>query len=141
MVTESGELAETKGVKWLFHAAAVTGQITRGYRPIADVNVCVRNALEKVDSEESKARYEKGDEPRSILFPLFGTGQANADPEDSVLGLIGTVLAYLARTPETLLSDIWFLAFTDADVKVCTRVLESLPELTRIDPPKGTPES
>ena len=71
MVTGAGELERTNGVKKIFHAAAVTGQVGIGYSPIADIGICVLNELAGADADEFK-----GLELKSILFPLIGTGTA-----------------------------------------------------------------
>lgn len=71
LVTGSGELAKTHGVKKIFHVAAVQGQVTAGYAPVKDPGRCVTNALQKAAAEEYR---DAG--LHSILFPLLGTGHA-----------------------------------------------------------------
>jgi O-acetyl-ADP-ribose deacetylase (regulator of RNase III) len=77
IVTGAGELEKTHGVKKIFHAASVSGQVGVGYKPIADIGMCVSNSLEKIDSDEFKDL-----DLRSILFPLMGTGQARGSLEE-----------------------------------------------------------
>jgi hypothetical protein len=65
-----------------------------------------------------------------MLFPIFGAGQAGEDPEDAIGDLIKAVVAHFKRTPDTTVSRVYFLAFTDQDKDVCTRVLENMPGLS-----------
>lgn len=103
--TSSGELARSHGVKKIFHAAAAVGQISRGYRPITDISICVRRALELMDDVEFK---EAGLE--TILFPLIGAGTAGAGVDDAVDMVIQTSLAYLDRTPNSRVKGIYIIA-------------------------------
>ena len=123
VVTPSGRLNESNGVQWIFHAAAVIGQVGGGYQPIANVNRCVDNALKKADSPGFREKNARNVE--SILFPILGTGQAGADLEDTVSGLMQTALAYLLRSPQSTIRKVYFLALTDRDEEVCVRVLQS----------------
>lgn len=90
IVTGAGELEQGNGVKKIFHAAAVTGQPAQGYTPIADIGVCVRNALCKADADEFRTIQLE-----SILFPLLGTGEAGGDLEQKARELIDTAIAHL----------------------------------------------
>ena len=119
VVTPPGQLKE-RGVKWIFHAAAVQGQIGRGYRPIAHVSDCIRNALETANTP--KFRRSKC---RSILFPLFGTGTAGAKVNDTVKELIDTTINYLENDPAGAIKDIYFLALTDRQRDACLSALKN----------------
>jgi O-acetyl-ADP-ribose deacetylase (regulator of RNase III) len=127
VVTTAGKLRVTNDVQWIFHAASVLGQVSRGYTPIPNVTSCITNALRMADSEEFRAEHhEKFEKPvQSILFPILGTGQAGADPEDAVASLMHTARTYLEQTEDSTLKRVYFLAFTDRDEKICKRVLES----------------
>ncbi len=135
VVTGAGELTRTHGVRWIFHAAAVVGQVGKGYEPIPDQAACVVNALREVESEAFQERHRErfpDDEVRSIVMPLFGTGQARRDMEDAAADLFETVIAHFKRAREGTLSRVYFLAFDDETERVCTRVLENWPgELTK----------
>ncbi len=136
VVTGSGELANTNGVKWIFHAASVVGQIGSGYSSIANPSACVVNALKMTDTAAFKERHAEkyGELPvRSMIFPLIGTGQAGGDPEDAFAGLVQVAMEYLKRTPDTTIECVYFLAFTDADRDVCKRVLEFFPSLEPVE--------
>lgn len=71
--TTAGALEATNNVKWIFHVAAVIGQPLVGYRPIEQVDQCVKAALRLANHQDFA-----NDEIRSILFPIFGTGPGAA---------------------------------------------------------------
>lgn len=127
VVTTSGMLRETNRVNWIFHAASVIGQVGGGYHPIADVSACVNNALKRADSKSFRKRNRAQGLPevRTILFPLFATGQAHADLEDTIDVLMRTAKSYLTRTGGSTLQCVYFLAYTDRDYEACRRALES----------------
>jgi O-acetyl-ADP-ribose deacetylase (regulator of RNase III) len=102
--TDSGELRATNNVKRIFHAAAVTGQPGRGYRPIPDVGACVTSALELLDREGEVHGLE------SIAFPLLGSGSGGSSIRDALMPLISNTLAYLKANPRTRVRRICFLA-------------------------------
>ena len=64
--TGSGELLKSHNVKKIFHAAAVVGQVGRGYTPIARNCRMYSQCLKLVDSEEMASEIIQ-----SILFPLW----------------------------------------------------------------------
>jgi len=121
VVTGSGELKKTNGVKKIFHAAVVTGQVGIGYTPIADVGKCVRNALNKAD----KFRTLK-----SILFPLLGTGTARANVRDNARQLIGEAIGHLRTHDACPIQRICFLAWSEAHLEVCRDILDRSGDVT-----------
>jgi O-acetyl-ADP-ribose deacetylase (regulator of RNase III) len=102
--TGSGELLASNGVKRIFHAAAVTGQPRRGYRPIPDIGACVTNALELMDVEG------ESDGLASIAFPLMGTGVGGSPIPEAIRLLVKHSLAYLQKNPTTRVRRILLLA-------------------------------
>jgi O-acetyl-ADP-ribose deacetylase (regulator of RNase III) len=124
IATGSGELLRTHGVKKIFHAAAVFGQIGKGYSPIADMGVCVRNAL-KLANEELKA-----ENLRSILFPLMGTGTGRGALEPIVKQLIDAAIAYLEANPRCKIQEVYFLVWSQQELAACKNVLRQAPEAT-----------
>jgi O-acetyl-ADP-ribose deacetylase (regulator of RNase III) len=120
LMTPAGELKE-RGVKWIFHAAAVHGQLGKGYKPVPDVAECIRNALDAANSP--KCRKSKC---RSILFPLFGTGTAGAKVHNTVKELIDTAINYLENNPKNIIEDVYFLALTDRQRDACLNTLMSV---------------
>lgn len=124
--TSSGALAASHGVKRVFHAAAVDGQLGRGYRPIVDVSACVRGALELMDAP----RFE--DEGlETILFPLMGTGRAGGSLNDGMSMLIDTCLAYLDNVPESRTKGIYVIARIPRHLDSGIAALDRTPGLAR----------
>ena len=119
VVTGAGELEHDNGVKKIFHAAAVIGEVGRGYTPIRDIGTCVRNALQKADDPRLKNIGLK-----SILFPLIGTGNAKGDLEQKAPELIGAAIAHLEANPECRIERVYFLTWSEKELKVCQRALQ-----------------
>jgi O-acetyl-ADP-ribose deacetylase (regulator of RNase III) len=128
--TGAGELIKTNGVKKIFHAAAVRGQVGRGYLPIPDIYECVRNALELADSPELD-----NDDLHSIVFPLMGTGTTKMDPQEVANQLIDTAVTYLEENPNSKINKIFFLAYNQLDFELCKHTFVNDP---RIKTPEGT---
>jgi O-acetyl-ADP-ribose deacetylase (regulator of RNase III) len=128
--TGAGELTKTHNVKKIFHAAAVHGQVGRGYTPIKDIFVCVRNALELADSPELA-----NENIQSILFPLMGTGTTQVKPQDVADQLIDTAVAYFEDCPESRIKEVYFLAYNEQDLDLCKHKFIYDP---RIKTPEGT---
>ncbi|MBC8733455.1 macro domain-containing protein [Paraburkholderia sp. UCT2] len=125
IVTGAGELTRSHGVKKIFHAAAVVGQPGKGYTPIANIGMCVRNALEKIDSEELR-----GTQLKSIVFPLMGTGTSRGDLEPKASELIDAAIAHLIAHQECTVERVYFLTRTEQDLEVCQRILQEADEVT-----------
>ena len=126
IATGSGELEETNGVKKVFHAASVSGQVGPGYRHISDIGICVRNALNLADSKFADI------ELKSMLFPLMGTGTGRGELEEKARELIDAAISHLLCDPPGRIDHVYFLAWTDRDLAVCRRILDEAPELTRV---------
>lgn len=124
LVTGSGELERTHQVKKIFHVASVVGHVGNGYTPVPDLDRCVRNALSEANEPELRNAGL-----RSILFPLMGTGGGKGKLEEKAKDLIDAAISYLEETPETPLEEIYFLASTPKDLKVCQHILEESPDV------------
>ena len=106
--TGAGALARSHDVRRIYHVAAVYGIVGRGFKSIANVELCITNALSRLDQE---ARSGTPAPARSILFPLLGTGIARAEIVQNARTQIGAVLAYLrARAHRTVVERVYFLA-------------------------------
>lgn len=106
--TGPGALARSHAVRRIYHVAAVYGIVGRGFKTIANVELCITNALARLDQE---ARVSGAAPARSILFPLLGTGTARADIVQNARTQIGAVVAYLrARERRTAVERVYFLA-------------------------------
>jgi len=112
--TTAGGLTKTHGVKKIFHAASVRGQVGRGYTSIPDIDECVRNALEVADSDEMT-----NEDIHSILFPLMGTGARKLDPQVVARDLISAAISYLEENKNSKIDNVYFLAFTEQDREIC----------------------
>jgi O-acetyl-ADP-ribose deacetylase (regulator of RNase III) len=117
--TGSGELLKSHNVKKIFHAAAVAGQVGRGYMPIAEVAECIRNSLKLIDSEEMS-----NESIQSILFPLMGTGTTQLDAEEVANQLIDAAISYLEENPQTKIQKIFFLAYNEDDLNLCRHIFD-----------------
>lgn len=126
--TGSGELQKTNNVKKVFHAAAVIGQPGRGYKPITDINECIRNSLELVDSADMA-----NEEICSILFPLMGTGTTQLSALGIANLLIDTAVCYLEENPDSKVEKVYFLAYNEQDLELCKHIFVN-------DPRIATPE-
>jgi O-acetyl-ADP-ribose deacetylase (regulator of RNase III) len=124
VATGSGELHRSNGVKHVFHAAAVLGQPGRGYTPIGDISMCVRNALELADSDEFN-----DSNPTSILFPLIGTGAGRGEPERTARELVQAAISHLEKHPPCRITEVYFLVWTERQLAVCQRIFQAAPEV------------
>lgn len=122
--TSSGELKKSHNVKKVFHAAAVSGQVGQGYKPIPEITDCVHNALKLMDSEEMA-----NEELHSILFPLMGTGTTRLEAEGIVEKLIGTAIAYIEENPGTKVQKVYFLAYHEGDFELCKHTFDNEPRV------------
>jgi O-acetyl-ADP-ribose deacetylase (regulator of RNase III) len=122
--TTSGELQKTNGVKRIFHAAAVTGQLGRGYMPINDITECIRNSLELADSADLAT-----EDLRSILFPLMGTATARLSAQEIADDLIDAAVSYLEEVPNSRINKIFFLAYNEQDREICRHKFHNDPRI------------
>lgn len=128
LVTTSGRLRDTHGVKAILHAAVVTGAPGRGFQPIADdlLVETLRNVL-----ATARKLVRSGDQAtagRSLIMPLFGTGQGRLDPIRTTERLLQETiqdLAYhAAASTNPDLTTVLFSAFTKDHVSLMHRLLE-----------------
>jgi len=124
--TDPGALRESNGVKRIYHAAAVTGQPRRGYRPIPDVGACVNNALALLDRESAK--YEL----TSIAFPLLGSGAGGRAFPEVISSLVRQILAYLDETPHTEARRIYLLAPIREILDEGKKIFDAIPGLRKV---------
>ncbi len=131
IVTSGGELERTNGVRMIVHAAAVEGQPGSGYRPIRDLDRAVHHAL--AAAQQPVLADGTAIEPaHTVLVPLLGAGTAGGDLDTVSRTLIRAAVDRLARSssPERVL----FLAYTDAELAACRRVLKACPDVTSGSP-------
>lgn len=142
LVTTSGRLADTHGVKALLHAATVTAVYGRGFESISDGRLaeCVGRVLENARA------LARGVDPdmrgRSVVMPIFGAGQAGRDPTQISGLLISAALTKLQEFgPNPAADDInlvVFCAYTQAEVDLLRRIFDRLEKDGDI---RGAPKS
>jgi hypothetical protein len=84
----------------------------------------VTNALQMIDAEKGQVA---GLKLTSILFPLMGTGVAHLDFDKRVDALLDAAIEYLIANPGSKVEKVCFLAYSDRDLEVCQRLLETNP--------------
>jgi O-acetyl-ADP-ribose deacetylase (regulator of RNase III) len=124
--TTAGALQQSNGVKWVFHVAAVLGQPLQGYKPIDDVEQCVKSALRKASTPEFAAANL-----RSILFPIFGTGPGGKDVEGTIARCLPAAIEQfeLGRDKPAGLREVYFYVWGESDLEVCRAVAGRNPAL------------
>lgn len=138
LATTSGRLRETHGVKAILHAAAVTGAPGRGYQSISE-DLLVEMARTVLSTARELIR-ERGAAMtgRSLIMPLFGTGQGRLDPSKGTERLLYEVIQDLSyhATRSTSASPglevVLFSAFTEDHVKLMRRFFDALVEKKRL---------
>jgi O-acetyl-ADP-ribose deacetylase (regulator of RNase III) len=128
--TTAGALETTNQVKWIFHVAAVVGQKLVGYRPVEQIDQCVRAALRRASQPE----FSSGG-VRSILFPIFGTGPGGADVESTIPVLLDAAIEHLERRRDetTGIRDVYFYVWGEVDLEICKAVAGRNPALLSDD--------
>jgi hypothetical protein len=117
LVTTSGAMQKSHGVRRIFHIAANYGQVGQGYIPIDNVATCIVNALKETgDAEKGKLK--------SILFPLMAVRSRHEGVlEDRVKPLLNAAIEYLTRDLECIFQKVYFLTYTDKEFEVCRDIL------------------
>jgi O-acetyl-ADP-ribose deacetylase (regulator of RNase III) len=119
VVTGSGELERRNGVRYVIHVAAVQGEPGSGYRPMREIGRCVDNALAMAEGLVMPDGKQV-----SILFPLLGTGTGGGDVAKTATQLTQAAVNYLRSTAVTQVATVFFLAFTDQELRACKRALK-----------------
>lgn len=125
IATDPGEL-ESCGVRKLLHVAAYQGTPGKGYEPVDDLDGCVTQSLQKV--QELNKRDPKNSVLRSVLFPIFGTGQRNPNRDQVLFELVTAACRYLKHHQDSI-KRIYFQAYTEEDLRLCRNVLSAHSEL------------
>jgi O-acetyl-ADP-ribose deacetylase (regulator of RNase III) len=120
-VTDSGELQKGNNVKKIFHVAAVHGEYGVGYKPVENIQYCVTNSLQRVETEDYRSLNFK-----SILFPLLGAGTAVGKPEKIAQYLIQAAVTYFETATNSQLEYIYFIARTNIERDACLATFQQL---------------
>ncbi len=132
LVTKSGALRHRQ-VHRIYHVATVKRGLDQGqaFRAVPEeLPVCVTRVLERVDKINRKFWTRSKD--RSILFPILGSGDGNLSLEIVAPDQIKAAVDYLESHPDTLLTEIYFLAFTERHKRACDQVFRQLQKYGRI---------
>lgn len=125
LVTTSGRLRETHGVKAILHAAVVSGAPRRGFEPIGleHLGPCVQTVIAR--ARELNRGTDQSRWGRSVLMPLFGTGQGGRAPAVMAGPLLEAAMGALTSPAPDLegrdVNLVLFSAFSSADVDVMRR--------------------
>ncbi len=106
----------------LLHVASVEGHPGLGYRPVQDIAACVTNVIEEVDRLNRRPFATK---LRSVLIPIFGTGQGAARVEEVLEQLVSAAANHFIRSQSDI-TKVYFLAYTDGQQGACHRALNKL---------------
>lgn len=120
-VTSSGALGKSHGVKRVFHAATVSGAPGSGYQAMRDVEKCVTTALRRMDDE----RYS-GENLRSIVFPMMGTGAGGGPVEEIAPRLLDAAISYLSKNHASRIQTVYFCTWNHRDLDACSAALKVL---------------
>ena len=119
-VTSAGDLARTRGVKKIFHAAAVTGVPGSGYAAISDVERVVAAVLTRMDHDQYRDL-----QLRSVAFPMLGTGGGRSDVRLVAPRLLGEAIRYLKDHPDSRIETVHFMAWNHRDLDACRVSLDA----------------
>jgi nudix-type nucleoside diphosphatase (YffH/AdpP family) len=124
--TVSGALW-TKGVHRILHVASVKAKSDGGgvQAERRDLGHCVQQVLIKAEEINQRLwnRFRRI-EHRSILIPMLGAGDGGQPIEDVAHTIVPVAVKYLKNNPNSILKEIYFLAYTSRDKAACDSVLE-----------------
>jgi ADP-ribose pyrophosphatase len=149
--TEPGALS-SRGVRRLLHVASIQTRIAADGTAVTvttlpDLEKCLLETLKACDALNAKwlsvDRRWRGPY-RSMLLPLFGAGVDRSKPE---LGpqrvceaLVPATIKYFEDHPRSLITKIYFLAYTPLEIEILDSVLSRRKELARAPATGGTRE-
>ena len=91
------------------------------------VDQCVTKALKLADLPDPE-----NEELHSILFPLLGIGTRLKSPRDTVQSLFAAAIGYLRDYPLSRVEDVYFLAWSEAELDLCRSILSGDDRVTEI---------
>ena len=95
LVTPTTRLME-RGVKYIFHAAVVKGEVGAGYQPVIEqLDQCIQNCYRRFAEIASQ-----GEQITTILFPLLGSGSAKLSPQDSARIILSQIIQAMTEFPQ-----------------------------------------
>jgi O-acetyl-ADP-ribose deacetylase (regulator of RNase III) len=137
--TEPGALASPPtNVKRIVHVAAVDGiGPGKGVRADAEtLSTCLASVLEHVHEQNGRSTILSRlfNKPcRSILVPLFGTGQGGLTVGQVTPRLVSAAVDFFNGHPQTDLKEVYLLAYRGPDKDACMKALLERSELQQVD--------
>lgn len=129
LVTTSGNLERTNGVRRVFHVASVFGVPGQGYRATPSiVDRCVINCLERMSSP-SLAKIGL----RTITFPILGAGAGEGDTLAIAKTMVDTTVSFLQVNPESPIDAVYLTAWSGRDLKAYTEALDNCEQVEGYD--------
>ena len=147
---KNSELVRVNRTRYIFHVAGVQAVAAQGivvpFKEPYQIEDCVRSALTKLvdvnrasgvispPGTDQRALQEERAAAghtacRSILFPLFGTGQGGSDCRDVVQNMLAGFKSYFDdegdTEPEVALSEIYLSAFKQPDAESALAALDA----------------
>jgi len=140
------ELATNNRARYIFHVASVQAVAAENtvipFKQPNQIERCVRNCLVKLaevnrmngiisppDTEQRKEQEQLAAEGRglvkSIIFPLFGTGQGGRPPAEVLEPMLSGIFGYIGDNEALadVLTDIYISAFKQQDLDVVVKNL------------------
>jgi len=124
LVTDSGALEQSRGVKKIFHIAATIGVPGVGWTAAEPVYTSITKCLRVADT--------RNEDLRSIIFPMLGTGTGGLDVYEVAPQLIKTAIAHLVAYPDSRIETIYFTAWNGRDLEACIDALDNMDEVEKI---------
>ena len=117
-VTPTNKLA-AKGIRYIFHAAVVKGEVGAGYQPVIELlDVCIQNCYQHFADIATK------DAMTTILFPLLGAGSGKLSPLQSANIILPQIIQCMGDTPQV--KTTYILAWVESHRQALRNVAEKL---------------
>ncbi len=128
VVTTSGDLRYTHGVKCIMHVACA--QHSPGGQTVvqpADAATGLSRALNEAE-HRNEYSWRRWFRPtlRSMIVPLIGAGNGGADPARIAAAMVPVAQRHLMDNPATQMREVYFLAYKQRDLDIITGELKSL---------------
>jgi len=83
-----------RGVKYLFHVAAVRGEVGQGYVPVVErIPACIMNSYERF-----RDLAAAGEPIETMLMPVLGAGSGRLDPNEAIDQMLPHIVSSMQAT-------------------------------------------
>jgi nudix-type nucleoside diphosphatase (YffH/AdpP family) len=114
--TTSGDLYASHNVKRLFHVAAVKGVIGRGTPADArQIEMITMSALAAVEKRNRELMTTKC---RSVLLPIFGTGDGGLSTEVAFPSIVNGIISFFRENKTATVLEVHVSAYSRHDVEI-----------------------